>query len=62
MPGNLLNVGTYILRINSGTHHATYDHEDALWFRIAESSQLTSRHNRRGLVLPMLPWKTEARP
>jgi lipopolysaccharide transport system ATP-binding protein len=61
LPGNFLNVGTYILRINSGTHHATYDHEDAIWFRIAESHQLTSRHNRRGLVLPMLPWTTEAR-
>ena len=61
LPGNLLNVGTYILRINSGTHHASYDHEDALWFRIAESSRLTSRHNRRGLVLPMLPWITESR-
>jgi len=60
LPGNLLNVGTYLLRINSGTHHATYDHEDAIWFRIAESHQLTSRHNRRGLILPMLPWTTEA--
>jgi len=61
LPGDFLNVGTYILRINSGTHHVTYDHEDAIWFRIAESRQLTSRHNRRGLVLPMLPWNTEAR-
>jgi len=61
MPGDLLNVGTYILRINSGTHQTTYDHEDAIWFRIVESRQLTSRHNRRGLVLPMLPWKTEER-
>jgi hypothetical protein len=54
-------VGTYVLRINRGTHQATDDHEDAIWFRIAETSQLTSRHNRRGLVLPMLPWTTEAR-
>jgi lipopolysaccharide transport system ATP-binding protein len=60
MPGNILNVGTYFLRINSGTHQMTYDHEDAISFRIAESHQLTSRHNRRGLVLPMLPWDTEA--
>ena len=60
LPGNLLNIGTYILRINCGTHQATYDLEDAIWFRIAESRQLTSRHNRRGLVLPMLPWETEA--
>ena len=60
LPGDLLNVGTYLLRINSGTHHMTYDLEDAIWFRIAESHQLTSRHNRGGLVLPMLPWNTEA--
>jgi lipopolysaccharide transport system ATP-binding protein len=62
IPGNMLNLGTYILRINSGTHQMTYDHEDAVWFRIVESEQLTSRHNRRGLVLPMLRWETEARP
>ena len=60
LPGDLLNIGTYILRINSGTSQATYDHEDAIWFRIAESHQLTSRHGRRGLVLPMLRWETEA--
>jgi len=62
LPGNLLNVGTYLLRINSGTHQMTYDHEDAISFRVAESHQLTSRHNRRGLVLPMLPWEIESRP
>ncbi len=61
LPGNLLNTGTYLLRINSGTHQMTYDNEDAIWFRIAETGQLTSRHNRRGLVLPMLPWTTETR-
>jgi lipopolysaccharide transport system ATP-binding protein len=61
LPGNLLNTGTYLLRINSGTRQMTYDNEDAVWFRIAETGQLTSRHNRRGLVLPMLPWTTEAR-
>jgi lipopolysaccharide transport system ATP-binding protein len=58
VPGNLLNVGSYLLRINSGTHQMTYDHEDVISFRIAESHQLTSRHNRSGLVLPMLEWET----
>ncbi len=61
LPGNLLNVGDYVLRINSGTHQTTYDHEDAIWFRVVETSRLTSRHNRRGLVLPMLDWETEVR-
>jgi lipopolysaccharide transport system ATP-binding protein len=61
IPGNLLNLGTYILRINSGTQQMTYDHEDVIWFTIAETGRLASRNNRRGLILPMLPWETEAR-
>jgi lipopolysaccharide transport system ATP-binding protein len=60
LPGDLLNVGAYILRINCGTHHATYDHEDVARFHIIESNQLTARHNRRGLILPMVKWETEA--
>jgi lipopolysaccharide transport system ATP-binding protein len=62
VPGNLLNVGTYLLRVNSGTYQMTYDLADAIWFRIAESRGFANRHNRHGLVLPMLPWETEKRP
>ncbi|MGA3172624.1 MAG: ABC transporter ATP-binding protein [Chthoniobacteraceae bacterium] len=61
LPGDLLNLGDYYLRINSGTHQLTYDHEDALRFRIVQTNQLNSRTNRRGLLLPMLPWQTETR-
>ncbi len=57
IPGDLLNIGDYVLKINSGTHRQTYDHEDAILFRIIESRRLTSRNDRRGLLLPMLPWE-----
>ncbi len=62
IPGNLLNLGTYVLRINSGTHRETFDHADALTFQIHEPRNLTARHNRRGLLLPMLPWQTTKTP
>jgi lipopolysaccharide transport system ATP-binding protein len=58
VPGNLLNLGNYLLRINSGTHHETFDHEDVLSFQISEPRQLTTRHNRRGHLVPMFPWLT----
>jgi lipopolysaccharide transport system ATP-binding protein len=58
VPGNLLNLGTYLLSINSGTHHETFDSEEAISFRIAESHRVSTRSNRRGLLVPMLPWKT----
>jgi lipopolysaccharide transport system ATP-binding protein len=56
LPGSLLNLGSYVLRINSGTHQETFDHADVLTFQIHEPRQLTARHNRRGLLVPMLPW------
>ncbi len=59
MPGDLLNIGNYLLKINSGTHQQTYDHEDAILFRIIESRRLTSRYDRRGLLLPMLRWEID---
>ncbi|MEY2606010.1 MAG: lipopolysaccharide transport system ATP-binding protein [Verrucomicrobiota bacterium] len=58
VPGDLLNLGTYSLRINSGTHQATFDSEDTILFRVIEPRQLTSRNDRQGLLVPMLPWET----
>jgi len=58
VPGNLLNLGTYLLCINSGTHHQTFDSEEVISFHIIESHRMSTRSNRRGLLVPMLPWKT----
>jgi lipopolysaccharide transport system ATP-binding protein len=58
VPGNLFNLGTYLLCINSGTHHETFDSEEVISFRIAESQRMSTRSNRRGLLVPMLPWQT----
>ena len=58
LPGDFLNLGTYRLHINSGTQHQTFDQEDVISFRIVDVCQVTSRNNRRGLLVPMLPWET----
>jgi lipopolysaccharide transport system ATP-binding protein len=59
VPGNLLNTGTYFLRINSGLANLrTFDHVDALRFQVTEALPHPSRQHRRGYILPMLPWET----
>jgi len=57
VPGNLLNIGHYYLRLNSGIPHRTFDHVDALRLEVVESDKLTSRQNRRGHIIPLLPWE-----
>jgi lipopolysaccharide transport system ATP-binding protein len=57
VPGNILNTGTYSLRVNCGTRQETFDLEDVVTFRVIDGRGLTSRSGRRGLILPMLPWE-----
>lgn len=59
VPGNLLNTGTYYIRVNSGiAHHCTFDHADAIRFEIVESRPENARQNRRGYIIPLVPWQT----
>lgn len=59
VPGNLLNAGTYFLRVNSGlANQCTYDHADALRFEVTEARPHPARQHRKGFILPMLPWET----
>jgi lipopolysaccharide transport system ATP-binding protein len=59
VPGRLLNTGSYFVRVNSGiAHQATFDHFEALRFEITEARPHPARENRRGLLLPLLPWRT----
>lgn len=60
VPGNWLNIGSYVAKINSGTSHATYDHAEVCQFRMQEARRLTARHNRRGYLVPLLPWSVSS--
>jgi lipopolysaccharide transport system ATP-binding protein len=58
VPGNLLNTGAYYLRVNSGlANQLTFDHVDALRFEVIESLPDPARQNRRGHILPLVPWR-----
>jgi hypothetical protein len=58
VPGNLLNTGAYYLRVNSGlSNQLTFDHVDALRFEVIESLPDPARQNRRGHILPLVPWR-----
>jgi lipopolysaccharide transport system ATP-binding protein len=54
---SLLNIGSYFTRISSGVHKQTFDQADTLRFNIVELTT-SLRRDRRGLILPMLPWQT----
>jgi lipopolysaccharide transport system ATP-binding protein len=60
VPGDLLGLGTYLLKVNCGTHQRTFDLIDAAVFRVVEEHRISSRANRRGLILPMWEWETAA--
>ena len=56
-PGNILNVGTYYVRVNSSNSLQTFDYNEAFSFRLEENQSFSPRTNRQGMILPMLPWK-----
>lgn len=55
VPPNLLNTGSYFLRIYSGVHSETYDQADTLSFNVVEHKNPV-RQGRRGHIVPMLKW------
>jgi lipopolysaccharide transport system ATP-binding protein len=58
VPGNILSLGIYYLRINSGVEFTeTYDHTDILSFSVVENRAKSSRQGRTGSLAPMLPWR-----
>ncbi len=60
IPGDLLNLGRYFIRINSGVGSTqTFDYADTVSFNIVERKKLTARQNRKGHLVPLIPWETE---
>jgi lipopolysaccharide transport system ATP-binding protein len=60
IPGNLLNSGTYLLRVGSGIPGIeSFDNIEAIQFFLVETGETVKRGHRRGYLLPMLPWETE---
>jgi lipopolysaccharide transport system ATP-binding protein len=63
LPGGWLGLGQYAVVMNSGTQHGkTFDYGEVLQFEVREDLRQSPRHNRKGLLVPLLPWRTERVP
>jgi lipopolysaccharide transport system ATP-binding protein len=61
IPGNLLNVDIYSIRINScASNRHTFDHEDTVSFSISEHKGVTPRSGRGGLLSLSVPCEHES--